>query len=278
MAALSTMVGMTNQDKAKSFHERFGIEIGLDEARLNFINRIENSVFDEMPSEAHQYHVIELSELYRMVAYILGIRTGEIPSLRTYVGNDFHRCLRVLEALHVGFKGTRFEEELSQSIKLALNASEVDLGVDWQDSAFVRTGAPLLDEHLVNESLRWLAEPKYKSVRQPFEKGLAHYLEAQNRPDRLADVVTDMYEALEALAKIVTGRPNKDLSANAERFISAVNVSHRYKTLLKNYIIYGNEFRHAEREGKPRPPLSEPEVEAFIYLTGLFIRLAIRTT
>ena len=103
-------------------------------------------------------------------------------------------------------------------------------------------------------------------------------MEAQNRPDRLADVVTDMYEALEGLAKIVTGKPKKDLSANAERFISEVNASQHYKTLLRNYIIYGNEFRHAEREGKPRPPLSEPEVEAFIYLTGLFIRLAIRTT
>lgn len=143
---------------------------------------------------------------------------------------------------------------------------------------FVRTGAPLLDEHLVNEPLRWLSEPKYKSVRQPFEKGLSHYLEAQNRPDRLADVITDMYEAVEALAKIITGRHNKDLSGNAERFISEVNTSKHYKTLLRDYISYGNEFRHAEREGRPRPPLSEPEVESFIYLTGLFIRLAVRTT
>ena len=86
-----------------------------------------------------------------------------------------------------------------------------------------------------------------------------------------------MYEAVEALAKIVTGRPNKDLSANTEMFISKLKVSNHYKTLLKDYIAYGNEFRHAEDEVMPRPPLSEPEVESFIYLTGLFIRLTIRT-
>ena len=159
-----------------------------------------------------------------------------------------------------------------------VQASEVDLGIEWRPPTFIRTGAPMLDEHLVNEPLRWLSEPKYESVRRPFEKGLSHYLEAQNRPDRLADVITDMYEAVEALAKIVTGRPGKDLSGIVERFISEVNASKHYKALLRNYISYGNEFRHAEREGRPRPPLSEPEVESFIYLTGLFIRLAIRTT
>jgi hypothetical protein len=78
------------------------------------------------------------------------------------------------------------------------------------------------------------------------------------------------------LAKIVTERPNKDLSANAEMFISTLRVSQHHKTLLRTYIAYGNEFRHAEDEGRPRPPLSEPEVESFIYLTGLFIRLAIQ--
>ena len=126
--------------------------------------------------------------------------------------------------------------------------------------------------------MRWLCDLKYKTVYDPFVKGLSHYLEAQNRPDRLADVVTDMYEAVEALAKIVTGRSSKDLSGNAEKFISNVKASQHHKTLLKDYIACANEFRHAEDEGRPRPPLSEPEVESFIYLTGLFIRLAIRTT
>lgn len=164
---------------------------------------------------------------------------------------------------------------LSGLIQSVMDASEIDLGVSWQPPAFLRTGAKLLDEALLNEPLRWLSDPRYKSVYDPFAKGLSHYLEATSKPERLADVVTDMYEAIEALARITTGK-DKDLSGNREAFIKAAKLSDHYKQLLRNYVEYGSEFRHAVRLGRPRPPLTEPEIEAFVYLTGLFIRLAIR--
>jgi hypothetical protein len=79
-------------------------------------------------------------------------------------------------------------------------------------------------------------------VRTPFEKGLTHFLYAAKRPEVLADVVTDMYESLEALTKIVTGRSDKDLSANREMFLAKVKASDEYKKLLKHYIDYANSF------------------------------------
>jgi hypothetical protein len=45
--------------------------------------------------------------------------------------------------------------------------------------------------------------------------------------------------------------------------------------LLKEYIEYANNFRHALKEGEKRPAVSVAEVESFVYLTGIFIRLAI---
>jgi hypothetical protein len=83
-----------------------------------------------------------------------------------------------------------------------------------------------------------------------------------------------MYEAVEALAKVVTGRSGKDLSQNRELFLSNVQASESYKALLNDYIDYANRFRHAESDHKPRPQISEREAESFIYLTGIFIRLA----
>lgn len=83
-----------------------------------------------------------------------------------------------------------------------------------------------------------------------------------------------MYEALEALAKIVAGR-DKDLSANAEAFISAVKLSNGYKRILKEYIVYANTIRHAGKAGQAKPDLMRKEVESFVYMTGLFIRLAV---
>ena len=61
-------------------------------------------------------------------------------------------------------------------------------------------------------------------------------------------------QALEAVAKIVTER-NNDLSSNRERFIKAVRAPDAYKKVLKEYIDYGCEFRHAAdaSEQKPAP-------------------------
>ena len=129
----------------------------------------------------------------------------------------------------------------------------------------------------MNESLRWLSDPKYKDVYVPFEKGLNHFLRAPKYPDLLPDVIKNAYEAVEALSKIVTGRPNKDLSANRELFIKNIKTSESYKGLLKEYIDYANRIRHAPRGGEKKPEPSWSEVESFIYLTGLFIRLAIQS-
>lgn len=272
---------MADEARPLPFHERFNFDVGTVEARRRFMNRINNVVFEEMSDGAWSTRLLSrglsLYDVTRFVAFALGERTPNHFHPAMYVQDDFFRCLHVLEAIYKCIEGLGLEDELSNDIQLAFNASEVDLGVEWRPPVFMRTGAQLLDERLVNDALRWLRAHQYKSVLDPFEKGLAHYLEAMNRPERLADVITDMYEATEALAKVATGK-DRDLSKNREVFIKSLRVSEYYKRLLKDYIAYGSEFRHAERLGKPRPPLSEPEVESFIYLTGLFIRLVMRTT
>ena len=46
--------------------------------------------------------------------------------------------------------------------------------------------------------------------------------------------------------------------------------------MLKEYIGYANEYRHGLKQTKQRITPNRNEVEAFIYTTGLFIRLAIQ--
>jgi hypothetical protein len=209
---------VVDEAKPRPFHERFDIDVGIDEARQRFINRVSNLVLDRT-----YYGLGDLDrvtnkggnriESLREVASALGDRYRPNERYDYYVKGDFRRCLKVVEALYksLGEISLGRQRQMSEQITEIINSSETDIGVRWEPPVFFPTGAVLLDEHVVNEPLRWLAAPKYKSVRQPFEKGLSHYLEAQNRPDRLADVVTDMYEAVEALAKIVTGRSSKTL-------------------------------------------------------------------
>jgi hypothetical protein len=270
------------------FHVRFNIDIPIEEARRRFTHRITNrvrklaipsdyldSVLFESESTLGEPHPTFI-DAHHFDPYPIFIqRWIEI------VNGDFLRCLHALEGLAKGLRAMNVspnpEEELNTAISDTLAESEVDVGVCWQDGCFTKKGAELLDQKLVNESLRWLANPKYHNVLVPFQKGLSHLLEGSKELQRYGDAVTDMYEALEAMAKIVTGK-TKDLSALREEFISKLKLSDSHKRMLKEYIDYGCDFRHALEERQTRTWPLEHEAENFVYLTGLFLRLAIQST
>ena len=264
----------------QGFEQRFNIEVGLPTAKQRFLNRVFNLI-DEgfLGFTTEQCHLSEYVRVFKYIAYKLGIRYEGSNTLKYYSGDEFPQVLRTLEALFEAFKEKPYgasDDRLDAIIKLAIAESEIDLGIQWRDGLFYPSGAELLDEELVNAPLDWLADPTYKNVLAPFKKGLTYYLEASNNPEKLTDTVTDMYEALEALAKIVTQRPRKDLSANAELFVDNLKLSRHYSKMLRDYIGYANQYRHGIEQTKTRTNPKPNEVEAFIYTTGLFIRLAIK--
>jgi len=259
------------------FYQRFNIEVSIDEAHNRFINRVTNMLeqgFAGLMLYQREGHY--KTAMYN-AATKLGMEHSYELSFREYVRNRLYNCLIMLEAVYEVFAArTSYEaENLSNLIQYAISLSETDLGIEWRSGAFWPSGAKLLDEALVNENLKWLADKGYQDVLVPFEKGLRHFLEAMQKPERLGDTVTDVYEAVEALAKRVTGR-DRDLSANAELFISKLKLGEYYKKILKDYIDYANYYRHAAKLGKGKKPLLRNEVEAFIYTSGLYIRLAVQ--
>jgi len=240
-----------------------------------FVNRVHNEIFSSyfmrFPDN-DRYH-IKLA-----VASALGDKYEYHQSLDALIGSDFQRNLQFIEAFYAFLHDNQREaNRLSRLVQYLLSQSEVDLGIEWKSGQFFRKGAALLDEVLVNDPLRWLRTAGYQSVLNPFENGMSHYLAANGKAELLTVVIADMYESVEALAKIETER-NKDLSANRESFVSKVSASDAYKKLLKEYITYASIFRHATKEGENKPQISEREVESFIYLTGVFIRLAMPET
>ncbi len=256
------------------FHERFQISFENGDIERRFLNRVKNQIFrDFFVMEVDDY---ERAELALQVANRLGEEYRRGETLEAYSRGDFYATLQVLEFAYHGLAETKVKNGLSRLISSIIRQSEVDIGITWKDGYFLKKGAQLLDEHLVNEPLRWLANPRYSSVHQPYQNGLERYLKCDRDPSQLPGVITDVYEALEALAKIVTGRPDKDLSSNAELFISKVAGNKHHKEMLKTYIAYANEFRHAIGPGQRKRRPDSAEVENFIYLTGVFIRLAVQ--
>ena len=254
---------------ASKFHERFDIDVGLEEARRRFVNRAFNLILESFIFQ----NGLDSRMITREIVTALGESYFWNRELRKDIKDDYYKTLQAVEACYHAIPHHR-RRELVPLIDRLLKESEVDLGIRWEDERFVKSGAKQLDDALVNVPLHWLIKKGHESVLNPYRKGLEHFLHAEKRPELLADVITDMYEALEALSKIITERPNDDLSANKELFIKKVKASPEYKMLLSEYIEYANNFRHAVKEGKTKPALSVKEVESFIYLTGIFLRLA----
>jgi hypothetical protein len=256
---------------SQKFHQRFNIEVSLEEATRRFVNRAHDFVIHNiLPTLAQIYGYQEHVEVEKYICRKLGDRYTGVDCLSPIIGDNYHVHIRMLEAL---YQWPRAKELVDRAVMEILADSEVDLGIRWNNGHFLPSGSPLLDEKLVNDVLGTLGVKGHDGVLVPFKKGLDHFLHSVKKPELLADVITDMYEALEALAKIITGR-DKDLSANAELLISKLNVSEEYKPILKAYIGYANEFRHAAEMGQKKAIPSPQEVESFIYLTGLFVRLA----
>ncbi len=250
----------------EKFHKRFNIEVGLDEARRRFVNRANNFILANLLRDT-----IATQPVQKYLCSKLGERWTGIGCMSHVLGDDYEAHVRALEFL---YQDSRTKNETDMAIQEILSDAEIDLGIRWNGGHFLPSGDPLLDDKLVNDALGILLDKNHDAVLLPFRKGLNHFLHSINRPELLTDTITDMHEALEALAKRVTGK-DKDLSGNAELFISKLDVSQEYKDMLKAYILYANGLRHAPARGKQKPTPSRPEVESFIYITGMFIRLAV---
>lgn len=266
-----------SEQRVTHFEQRFNIEVSVDEARKRFMNRVTNKVNEDLKGLIQHTTIRPCKQAMYNIANKLGIMYSASHNFYTLVSGDFYDFLKMLEAIYETFLADSFiyTERFSDIIHYAMSLSETDLNIEWRDGVFWPSGAKLLDEALVNENLKWLADKGCQDVLVPFEKGLRHFLEAIQKPERLGDTVTDVYEAVEALAKRVT-RKDRDLSANAELFIKKLKLGEYYRKMLKDYIDYANDYRHAAKLGKGKKPLLRNEVEAFIYTSGLFVRLAVQ--
>lgn len=266
---LPKMVYRMSYDK---FHQRFNLNLDIEEAKRRFVNRAHNFIIHGLPGKLSPWGVEHINNLEKFICTKLGERYTGIYCLSSILGNDFLVHLRALEAL---FKNADTKESTDEAAKSFINDSELDLGLRWQNGQFIASGSPLLDEKLVNDVLALLTNSNHKAVLDSFVNGLSHFLHSLKNPSLLSDVVTNMHKSLEALAQNVNTN-DKDLSANREAFVANLKLSEAYKRMLKEYIQYANDFAcHAAKRGEAKPAPSRREVEAFIYQTGIFLRLAL---
>ena len=263
-----------------SFEERFDIHIGSEEAQKGFIHQIYNELFEVVGPGTFGFNGPQ--DVDRLAA--TAVREHYRPGKRyyEYIDDDFLNCLRAIEKFWARVEDLAgrnsladHRDRVNQIIITALHETGTSLSVTWENGYFLPQGAENLDRGLVNEPLRWLRRAGLDNIYKPFEKALLHYRESSEQPEKLRDVVTDMYEALEATAQIVNDN-DKDLSANAQKFIANLRLSNQHSEMLRAYIDYANKFARHARNAKAKKDIGNAETENFIYLTGIFIRFAIQ--
>ena len=262
------------------FNKVFGIQNDFLSEQRRFVERINQVVFPQIEKATYP---TSYREIFEVVCYLLGTNAHAriskanemnygsetlVPSLRSLTHDEFMETLKVLGFLHRALnKNSGGQQTLSNRIGAALDQATVDLGVTWNDGMFYPSGARELDEPLVEETFKWLTD--FPNEKADYHKAVTGYASKQ-----FGEVITNCYLAVEGVARNILGN-NRTLDNNREGLMEKLGLSQEWKALLSNFIRYANEFqRHASEN---RHNLNPIEVEGFLYMTGVLLRMMILT-
>lgn len=191
-----------------------------------------------------------------------------VPSLRSLALDDFVETLKVPGFLYKALnRDPDAQRSLSRSIEIAVSNVTIDLEVTWHEGTFHPSGTQELDEKLFEEPFKWL--DNFPNERADYRKAVTGYTNK-----KLDEVIINCYIAVEGLARNILGN-QQTLDNNREGLMKRLELSQEWNALLSNFIRYANEFeRHASGN---RHSLNRIEVEGFLYMTGVLLRMMILT-
>lgn len=267
----------------KIFNKTFGIEESVEEERNRFVQRINQTLFNQI--EDHPYPE-SYNNIFKILCYQLGLNADDrireknqfnysssanIPSLRSLTNDDFFQTLEILVLLYQFFnKNKDWQDKISLWIKTAVSNANIDLGVRWSSGMFYPSGAELLDEKLIDEILGILHAEDKKSILVAYQKGLKEFSESNKDKSKLKNVVRDMQLSLDETSKVLLG----DKNIGFKHLLKDKNWDEIVKNKFYQKIFFQlNEFADKLAKHKAEAEFDEYEVETFVYLTGIFIRL-----
>jgi hypothetical protein len=260
------------------FNKIFSIQDDLDTEQLRFVERINQTAFPQIEKLSY---AVSYKACFELVCYWLGTNantrisefnrgtygsTVYIPPLRSLTNDNFMETAKVLGFLYRALdKNPREQQTLSELVDAALSNATIDLGVAWHGGMFYPSGAKELDEKLIEEPFKWLDD--FPNEKADYLKAVTGYANK-----KLDEVIINCYVAVEGLARVILEN-KKTLDNNREGLMERLALAQEWKALLSNFIRYANEFkRHASEN---RHNLNPIEVEGFLYMTGVILRMMI---
>lgn len=269
------------------FKKRFGQPINIEEIKKDFINKINHFLFKGIDKHIGSKYY-RSNELFNYLCLSLNKEPEEvlkeynrdpysdpnyIPPLKYLTRNDYRTTLIVIEVLHQYFINSneyakeQWIEKIDKVVKFAIN-QPVSLKISWRDGKFYPEEAKELSEKLIQEPLEWLENyPKVSSI---FKNALDHYSKSLQDFIKRKDVISNSFQAVEELVRSFL-KNDKSFDNNFGEFIEKLKLNNHWKQILNRYKELSKEFgRHPGRE-EFIPEQSD--TEAFLYLSGLILRL-----
>jgi hypothetical protein len=138
------------EQNSSPFHKRFDTELNLEDAKLGFVNRVQNGIDRDFfwlenysIGDRDEYRSEQYGNVLEQVANRLGLRYDFNDNFSNYYRGhqDFHQFLRALEELFdaIGRYMPNRQMVLGSIIESAIVESEIDLGIEWRDGKFLPT-------------------------------------------------------------------------------------------------------------------------------------------
>jgi len=265
----------------KELYRRFNINVSLVDSQNKFVNKINNVLFCETSPDYKQFNSGDLSW---SLCNKLGLEylKYELPGLETYLQQIpfFDYLLRIQCILIILWERKEYLKQynlLTDIINKAINDSPFDLGIRLKYSKtkvvqIIPSGAPLLDQKLVDDVLGVLDGKDKNAIKTAFEKGLKEFSESLKDKNKVKNVVRDMQLACDEVVKFLFNEKNLG-------FKHVFNDNRAEKIGLNKYqtqVFYNlNEYIDKMAKHKADSEISIEDAEYVIYLTGIFIRLTL---
>lgn len=265
------------------FNKIFNNAFTLDEEKEKFINRINQTIFPFLEKK------VEYPDLFNFTCWELGLNSIDlvkafnqgnytydkrIPSLRKLTRDEFEKSLEVICIIRSFYHKDEFKSDIEEMIDLfveeSLKSASLSLGIRWKDGMFYPSGAPYLDNHLVDDVLGLLDKKELIPVKSAFEKGIKAF--STNTTGNLQNAGRDMQVACDELIKYIF----KDNNLGFKHLFSDSRIKqiglNRYQSRIYGIL---NDYFDKEIKHKAEIALDNNDVENIIYLTGQFIRLCL---
>ena len=271
------------------FKKRFGLKIDVEDLKRDFVNKVNHMLIEPLDESVGFYYGSDNS-LFDFVSIEFNINPSEIirehnrnsyssaayrPPLTYFSSKEFRGTLLLTEVLYDYYRrinsygSKEWTDKINAVVQFALN-QPASLGIVWRDGKFYPEGAEEFDEKLISDVLKWLeSKPKIQAL---YKNALDNYSQSLSSEIKRKDVISNAFQAVEKLTQEFLESPKPSFDNNFNTLVDKLDIDKEWKKIFNSYRELSKEFgRHAGTKDSFIP--TKEDTEAFLYLSGLIMRL-----